>query len=191
MRRFLTYVGVYAIAGVTTPLVFVLVKLVLKPNLHPIVSFSLEGPNSLLLIPIYITFLYILMFLPFVYAFEIIFKKLLYRFGFVKRIVVSNLIACFVWIFLLDVKKVSWEFFLDNDLPSVAIILFSITLAAIIINWLIYGIQTLSEGFRDPEKIRIILREYFRRSEKIKMILRSIRTLLACFHSLFKKVLFK
>jgi hypothetical protein len=35
------------------------------------------------------------------------------------------------------------------------------------------------------------LGEYFRKSEKIKIILRSIRTLLACLHSLFRKVLFK
>jgi hypothetical protein len=63
------------------------------------------------------------------------------------------------------------------------------TLGAIIISWLISGTQTLGENFRNPEKIKIILGEHFRK--KIKIILRSIRTLLACLHSLFRKVLFK
>jgi hypothetical protein len=58
----------------------------------------------------------------------------------------------------------------------------------LIVGWLT---QKLSRVKRLAFYCTYTLGEYFKKSEKIKIILRSIRTLLACLHSLFRKVLFK
>jgi hypothetical protein len=62
--------------------------------------------------------------------------------------------------------------------------------SVLIVGWLI---QKLSQFKRLAfvNYCMYTLGENFRKSEKIKIILRSIRTLLACLHSLFRKVLFK
>jgi hypothetical protein len=109
------------------------------------------------------------------------FERWLDRFGFVKGIVAIHLMLWLGFIGSLNVLAlVVGKFSMASllfDLFTLIVYLLPITLGAIIMNWLIYGIQTFGENLRKPEKI--------------KMILRSIRTLLACLHSLFRKVLFK
>jgi hypothetical protein len=60
--------------------------------------------------------------------------------------------------------------------------------SVLIVGWLT---QKLSQVKRLAFYCTYTLGEYFRKSEEIKIILRSIKTLLACLHSLFRKVLFK
>jgi hypothetical protein len=170
MRRFLHYVGVYAIAGVIVTLVLDLTMLVIDPkSVNPV---DLSG------LPLALTLFYLLFVLPLVVVFD--FFGWFYRFGFVKRIIAYNLLAwaCISLIFsVLSGNSLSFTEKVLFSIVLLPIYLLPTTLGAIIMNWLIYGIQTFGENLRKPEKI--------------KMILRSIRTLLACLHSLFRKVLFK
>jgi len=57
-----------------------------------------------------------------------------------------------------------------------------------IVGWLT---QKLSQVKKLAFYCTYTLGEYFRKSEEIKIILRSIKTLLACLHSLFRNVLLK
>jgi hypothetical protein len=60
--------------------------------------------------------------------------------------------------------------------------------SVLIVGWLT---QKLSQVKRLAFYCTYTLGEYFRKSEEIKIILRSIKTLLACLHSLFRNVLLK
>jgi len=139
MRKVLTYVGVYAIAGFIGTLVYLLVKLVGNPK-------SLEDENVLSL-PIYITLFYLLFSLPLVFLFDLL--GWFHRFGFVKRIIAYHLI---VWGglslvgILLEGRKseaflISILFFFIYVLP--------IALGAIIMNWLIHDTQGTSQFERE------------------------------------------
>jgi hypothetical protein len=177
MRRFLTYVGMYAIASVIGALVYVFFALVGISN-------KPKGSDWLLL-PIYLTLLYLFLSLPFVFVLE----RRFYRFGFVKGITAYHLIIWLVLSFYLSLNKS--EPFTEAILSSIFLFflyLLPITLGAIIMKWLT---QKLSQVRRLAfvDYCMYTLGENFRKSEKI--ILRSIRTLLTCLHSLFRKVLFK
>jgi len=147
MRRFLTYVGMYAIAGVIGAF---LVKL------FDLVKF-IKGSHSLLSLSIYLTLFYLLVGLPFVFLFDL--RGLFYRLGFAKRMIVYNLMAWLVvsliYYAVLVLSDTRGAFESAVFFSAVFFVIFlPVVLSAIIMNWLIYGTQGLSQ-FKRKLMVRV------------------------------------
>jgi len=142
MRMFLTILGVYAIASVIGASALVLFGYVMN-----IINISFA--NSL-----YIYTIFYLTSLPFAY----IGRNWLYRFGFVKGMVAIHLLLWLAFFALGIVVALVKKSNVFEGIPFfIGILLFyllPITLGAIIMQWLIYGIQELSQ-FKRKLMVRV------------------------------------
>jgi hypothetical protein len=138
MRRFFTYVGMYAIAIAIGASVFALLVFT---------DFGLE--RALVLF----TIVYLCS-LPFVFAGE----SWLYRFGFVKGMVAIHLLVWLGFMAFVNVVSLVQHGKLFTDIPlyiiTLLFYLLPITLGAIIMNLLIYGTQGLSQ-FKRKLMVRV------------------------------------
>jgi GTPase SAR1 family protein len=148
MRKFLTSVGVCVIAGVISVFMVVIV------DKYDLVNVRYD---SLLSLFIFFTLSHLFLTLPIALGFDV--SGWFSRFGFVKRIIVFHLIVWGVVALLLSVVVLSNEDMSFMEAVSVPIVLLSIfplpiTLGAIIMNWLIYGTQGLSQ-FKSKFMVRV------------------------------------